>query len=98
MYAPQQGAWAGGNYDRSGNWLCVRARVSGATTSLKVNGAVDGPAFGYSEGTQELTRPCADFRVTGSFQFGELAFYSGALSDNAASAIESHLMTKWGIS
>jgi hypothetical protein len=98
VFAPQQGAWGGANYSRSGNWLCVRARLSGATTSLTVNGATDGPAFGYSEGTQELTHPCADFRMTGSFQFGELVFFSGALSDSTASAIETYLMTKWGIS
>jgi hypothetical protein len=104
IYQPGQARWTGSNTSRAGTWMVVRAVLNGTSSSLHVNGAYDAPGGpnsspgGSTASDYNFSRPCADFRLSGAFTLGELIFYSGALSAGTASAIESSLMTKWGIS
>jgi titin len=100
---PGLARWTGSNTSRAGTWMVVRAVINGTSSSLHVNGAYDAPGGpnsspgGSTASDYNFTRSCADIRLTGAMTLGELIFFSGALSSSAASAIESSLMTKWGI-
>jgi hypothetical protein len=101
---PGQATWTGSNTSRAGTWMVARAVLNGTSSSLYVNGSYDTPGGpssnpgGSTASAYNFTRSCADIRLTGRYTLGELVFFSGALSDSAASAIDSYLMTKWGIS
>jgi titin len=94
-------SWVESGSGRTNNWICQRATMNGANSSLAVNGVYQPPAAGLSSsGTpagMNFNLACGDWRTAGYHQFGEVVFYSSALSAEAASAIETYLMEKWGI-
>jgi len=104
VYQPGQATWTGSNTSRSGTWMVVRAVLNGTSSSLYVNGSYDAPGGpnsspgGSTASDYNFNHVCADIRVTGAYTLGELVFFSGALSSGTASAIDTYLMTKWGIS
>lgn len=104
MYQPTQSTWTGTNTGRSGTWMVVRAVFAGTGSTLAVNGSYDAPGGpnsnpgGGTASNYNFPQSCADIRVTGRYTLGELIFFSGALDGSTCSAIETFLMTKWGIS
>jgi len=95
--------WVGTGTGRPGSWICQRAVMNGTNSTMVVNGSYDAPttANGGSSSTpsaMNFALPCADFRMSGYFQLAELVFFSGAISGTTCEAIETFLMTKWGIS
>jgi hypothetical protein len=101
---PGQTHWTGSNTSRAGTWMVVRAVLNGTSSSLYVNGSYDAPGGpnsspgGSTASDYNFNHVCADIRMTGAYTLGELVFFSGALSSGTASAIDTYLMTKWGIS
>lgn len=92
---PTQNEWVGQS-TRNQEWFLMRCTLNGTSSSLHVNGVYEAPASGNAAAA--FTHPFGDFQVQGIFQLGELVFYAGALSSGTASAIDSFLMNKWGIS
>jgi hypothetical protein len=95
--------WVGEGASRVGSWMCQRASMNGTNSTMTVNGAYDAPTTFWNGSSStpsamNFNLPCADFLVQGYFEFAELIMYSGALDGTTCSAIESFLMTKWGIS
>lgn len=94
--------WVGDGSNRVGSWMCQRASMNGTNSTMTVNGSYDAPTT-YWNGSSStpsamnFNLPCADFQVSGYFEFAELLFYSGALDGTTCSAIETFLMNKWGI-
>jgi hypothetical protein len=91
---PTQNEWVGQS-TRNQEWFLMRCTLNGTSSSLHVNGTYEAPASGNASAA--FTHPFGDFKVRGVFQLGELVFYTGALSSGTASAIDSFLMNKWGI-
>jgi hypothetical protein len=91
---PTQSNWTGQSI-RNQQWFLMRATLNGTSSSLHVNGAYEAPMSGIADAA--FTHPCGDIWLQGVFQVGELVFYTGALSSGTASAIDSYLMNKWGI-
>jgi hypothetical protein len=94
--------WVGDGSNRVGNWMCQRASMNGTNSTMAVNGAYDAPTTFWNGSSStpsamNFNLPCADFEVNGYFEFAEMIFYSGALDGTTCAAIETFLMTKWGI-
>ena len=92
--------WAGTATGREGTWILQRATMNGTSSQLAVNGTVDPPSSASTSTTpssMSFSLPAGDWYTDGSFQLGELAFFSGTLSTASVQAIESYLMTKWGL-
>ena len=91
---PTQNEWVGQS-TRNQEWFLMRATLNGTSSSLHVNGTYEAPTSGNAAAA--FTHPCGDIWMQGVYQLGELVFYTGALSSGTASAIDSFLMNKWGI-
>ena len=96
-------SWIESGSGRTNNWICQRAVMNGTSSKLYVNGVYQAPLGGGNSTSDTpsgmtFSLPCGDWRTQGYHQLGEVVFYQGALSDSTAAAIDSYLMTKWGIS
>jgi len=95
--------WIESGSGRTNNWICQRALMNGTSSKLFVNGVYQAPLGGGNSTSDtpsgmNFNLPSGDWKTWGYHQLGEVVFYQGALSDSTAAAIDSYLMTKWGIS